>query len=625
MKKLISLALMCSILSLASCVSETSENINNSAQTNEDNNKSADPEKETYLVTFKDGDATLYSKDFARGSTPSFSGKAPTKDLTEKDGVTTIFTFVGWSENPNADASEAISGENLPAVTKDTIYFAIYSKTESTKNKYSVSFKIRHSANNDEELSSGYVFEDDFPTYALGDPQKQETWNGAQKTTYTFVGWNENPSASTSQAIATKNLPAVKKDTVYFAIFSSTTVTVTYQITFMNGDTPLGNPKTVNHGTQPKYDGTLPTKDPTQSAEGVVTYTFAGWNEDPDAEASNAINNDNLPAASKDTTYYAIFSSSIDYIFTLSDETVELDCGSTRTSWKHDSSLKNGTSAVLPQNIEISANIPSSLSGKVKVDWSIPTADSNYFSLNSSTGNQVTVSANNPSRLSTLTATLKKTSDNSVIKTATCELRSVLINTYWTGNQAKTDNKICGVDIGDYATGYTARFYNTSYTDNLDIVFPSKLKEGNSTQNVCRIVGLAKSDGSGGAGGEGVPCRNVFIPNTVYMVSGSSFMYLKPTGKVIFQSGGVKYTYFDTFALHRDAANDIYGLFLNKINLTDGTFPYKKYKAVSGEDDSVIDNNGALSLSDLTSLQTIRDINGKTDGSAKTKLFLSKE
>ena len=271
--------------------------------------------------------------------------------------------------------------------------------------------------------------------------------------------------------------------------------------------------------------------------------------------------------------------------FTLSEKTVELDCGSTRTSWKHNSSLQGGTSAAFPTNIDISANIPANLNGKVKIEWSIPEADKDYFSLDTNTGTNVKVTATNPSRLSTLTAKMINTSNNSVLKETICELRSVMINTYWIGEQDRTDNKISGCDITGYASGYTARFFSSNYGENYDIVFPSKLtvkiNDQNVTRNVCRIVGLATSDGGNGIAGSSVAtCRYLYVPNTVYMFSGSALCFTHPN-KTFFQSGGVNYTYFDSNSIVNETDGN--SRFVGSINFTDGTFPYVSYANVEGE------------------------------------------
>ena len=292
-------------------------------------------------------------------------------------------------------------------------------------------------------------------------------------------------------------------------------------------------------------------------------------------------------------------------------ETVELDCGLGRTSYKHDSSIKTATYAAFPSNVEITASIPSSLKDQVRVEWSIPSDDGDYFTLSGTTGESVTVTATNPSRLSKLTAKLIKTSDNSVVGEDSCELRSVMINTYWYGEQKKDDHKICGIDIGSASDGYSARFY-TSYGADKDIVFPSKLKSGDTIKNVVRIVGLAESGGLKAIGNTYTAvCRYFYVPNTVYITSGSSFCFVEPKNSPIFQAGGVGYTYFDdnSFAIR---TNTIFSDFVDKLSLENGTFPYNKYAEVSSE-------SSTPDFKDLNNIEQIKD-----KSLYATKLFLKK-
>ena len=307
-------------------------------------------------------------------------------------------------------------------------------------------------------------------------------------------------------------------------------------------------------------------------------------------------------------------------------ESVELDCGSSRISNNNSDSLQGATSAAFPSSVEIDANFPSNLNGKVKIEWSIPNDDSTYFSLNTTTGNTVKVTATNPSRLSTLTAKMIRNDNNTVLKQATCELRSVMINTYWYKDQSLTNNKLCSIDLGSYASGYSARFYATSYGTDRDVVFPSKLKAKVDNQdvikNVCRIVGLATTGGSGGLDTNSqISCRYLYIPNTVYMISGSAFAYVNPQNAPIFQSGGVGYTYLHTNAIGWVTDTAVYTGFVDKIDLSNGSFPYEGYAIVSGE------TSIGVSFINLTSVSNIKDKNcpGNSTNNKASPILLKKK
>ena len=313
-----------------------------------------------------------------------------------------------------------------------------------------------------------------------------------------------------------------------------------------------------------------------------------------------------------------------DIDLSLNKETVELDFGGNRTHNAVSNSLTGQTASCFDASETITASYSLEGTGykshQVRVEWSIPVDDATYFSL-SEDGASVTVTALLPSRLSTLTAQIIKVADGSVINEATCELRSVMVNTYWIGNQNRATNTLGGCDITDYATGYTARFYNTTYSKDEDIVFPSKLKVDGVTKMVTRIVGLAKADGSAGISGSYMPkCRNIYIPNTVTMLSSKALCYIEPTNAPIFQDGGCNYLFLDLGSLGtRAAVGTNYFTFVNKINLEDGSFPYTKYASGVAEEATA-----APSFESLTAISTIKNLNSENIEGANKKVVLSK-
>ena len=85
-------------------------------------------EQPTHVVTWKNGSEPLETdENVLHGTKPSYDGNEPTKAPTDS----TVYTFVGWSTNPNATAAEAIEEGGLPAVTSDVTYYAVFS--ESTR------------------------------------------------------------------------------------------------------------------------------------------------------------------------------------------------------------------------------------------------------------------------------------------------------------------------------------------------------------------------------------------------------------------------------------------------------------------------------------------------------------
>ena len=234
-----------------------------------------------YLVTFYNGNTALTSDYYVE------SGKKPTYDgIPSKQGNGVTYTFIGWNESSTATTG-TITG-NLPAVTKKTNYYAIFSTNVI---EYSVTFM-----NNGTSLGS-----QSFPANSKIEKGNMYGYNLSKTSTaqysYTFDGWNETSTASSG-----KEYTVTKNMTVH-AIYTSTTRQ--YSVTFKNGNTTLKGPTSVNYGVKP----TAPSN-PTKSETGV-TYTFVGWSENPQATAtsSNVFTSDKLPTVSKDTVYYAIFSS----------------------------------------------------------------------------------------------------------------------------------------------------------------------------------------------------------------------------------------------------------------------------------------------------------------------------
>lgn len=115
-----------------------------------------------------------------------------------------------------------------------------------------------------------------------------------EKIGYSFEGWYADSEYKTVFNFGT----LITKDTEIFAKWATNTV----KVTWMNGTTQLGQDD-VTYNTVPAYSGETPTKtDPT----GQYTYTFDGW-----SATDGGAKLDSLPAATVDTTYYAVFTSEV--------------------------------------------------------------------------------------------------------------------------------------------------------------------------------------------------------------------------------------------------------------------------------------------------------------------------
>ena len=97
-----------------------------------------DEEPETYTVTWLDynGDTSApleIDENVEAGSAPQYNGAAPARTANAKY----TYTFAGWATSKGAAVSEAVKAEDLPAVSGDATYFAVY---KGTLRSYKVKF-----------------------------------------------------------------------------------------------------------------------------------------------------------------------------------------------------------------------------------------------------------------------------------------------------------------------------------------------------------------------------------------------------------------------------------------------------------------------------------------------------
>lgn len=74
-------------------------------------------EKESFTVTWMNGEALLGTEIYEKGARPSYKGVEPTKEG---------YNFIGWNTDPAAETAL----ETLPAVTEATTFYAIFEKIE---------------------------------------------------------------------------------------------------------------------------------------------------------------------------------------------------------------------------------------------------------------------------------------------------------------------------------------------------------------------------------------------------------------------------------------------------------------------------------------------------------------
>ncbi|MBP5446045.1 MAG: InlB B-repeat-containing protein [Acholeplasmatales bacterium] len=186
----------------------------------------------SYTITWKNGNTTIYSEDYAYGKTPTYSGSTPTKS----EDAQYVYTFSGWSPT-------------ISTVVGDQTYTAQYSTTTKTYTYYFY----------DEECVSAVTYTGAYGTQAT----KPATPTKAADAdyTYTFDGWYE---LTTHVKVTDFTITGNK---YLYPKFTSTNreYTITFKITSSQPYTTI---------TQ-KW-GTLVAAPANPTRDG---YTFAGWNK----------------------------------------------------------------------------------------------------------------------------------------------------------------------------------------------------------------------------------------------------------------------------------------------------------------------------------------------------------
>ncbi len=227
-----------------------------------DRNLVANFRKKTYTITFVNEDGTvLQSIEVEYDKKPTYTANTPTK---EPDAQYT-YTFAGWDKE-------------LTEVTGEATYIATY---EKTVNRYKITFV-------DEDgrvLQSIRVEYGKTPEYEGEDPTKEAD----VQYSYTFAGWDKEPTAVTGEA-------------TYTATYEKTVNK--YLITFVNEDGTVLQSIEVEYGKTPEYEG----DDPTKEADAQYSYSFAGWDKE-------------IVEVTGDATYTATYNQSVNkYVITFVDE-----------------------------------------------------------------------------------------------------------------------------------------------------------------------------------------------------------------------------------------------------------------------------------------------------------------
>ncbi|MBQ7123826.1 MAG: InlB B-repeat-containing protein, partial [Oscillospiraceae bacterium] len=173
-----------------------------------------------YTIKFVDenGTTVLQSSEVAYGELPAYTGETPTKAADDQY----TYTFAGWTPT-------------VSEVTGEATYTATYT---ATVNEYTIEFL---SEDGNDVLQSGKVAYGETPVYS---------GNAPTKAGYTFKGWADSKGGSAVE------IPTVKGDATYYAVFEINKYTVTWLKE--NGETVAT--ETVEHGKDATKTPAVPEK-----------------------------------------------------------------------------------------------------------------------------------------------------------------------------------------------------------------------------------------------------------------------------------------------------------------------------------------------------------------------------
>ncbi len=190
-------------------------------------------------------------------------GKTVPNNVPERPG----YTFLGWSEDPTATTPTVKAGDTIKEKNtepEDTTYYAVWKENTAT-----LTFDPNAGTDTVTKMP-----ENDTLTYSEG---SNVPTNVPVRPGYTFLGWAEDPTATTPTKIAGDTIKEKNKepeDVTYYAVWQENTATITY-IPNADGDTVKNFPenKDLNYKNSASISPDVPSR---------KGYTFTEWNTMPD-------------------------------------------------------------------------------------------------------------------------------------------------------------------------------------------------------------------------------------------------------------------------------------------------------------------------------------------------------
>ena len=178
------------------------------------------PNLTTYKVTFMDGKEQLDEVTVTKGGTVIYKGNQPSRKETKIDNITYQYTFVGWSEDSTASptSSNVFSSNKLPAVTKDTVYFAIFKEEPAVPSN---TYLVRIYQFENELINSFYVEKNNKASYSQVtsvDP-KRVVYKGFKVFTFEFKFKCITSGQYYNQSFSYTNFPVVDYNIDFLCVY----------------------------------------------------------------------------------------------------------------------------------------------------------------------------------------------------------------------------------------------------------------------------------------------------------------------------------------------------------------------------------------------------------------------
>lgn len=216
-------------------------------------------EIDTYTITYNanGGTGAPASQTKTYGTTLKLSSTIPTRNDTFDDGVTTEYTFLGWSTSSTATTPTYLAGASYTTNAAVTLY-AVWAEIDG--------YLIIYNTGDGSEIPA--------QEKPIGE-SIEITLDVPIRHGYTFAGWSTSIDGTTADYIG-GDIYSTDSNITLYAIWTPWTHTVQFDSNGGNNDIPNDFVKTT--GIEVLISSTKPAK---------AGYIFNGWNTQPDGSGDN--------------------------------------------------------------------------------------------------------------------------------------------------------------------------------------------------------------------------------------------------------------------------------------------------------------------------------------------------